>query len=272
MKKPLLKSALIASLLGTLSSHAGDPVPAGATITPASESRLSGTLSLDINSHFISYGADVWADGDRFSEPAFNPSLELTWALTDSLSFSLGTWWDVNSKAGSNSSPIGGRIQEIDVWYGLSYSAGDFTVGLVYNQWFYGSETEDTVDLSFSYDTFLSPSLTIHHRFDPGASGGDNGTVFVLGLGYDIEAGPVTISFPFNLAYFASDDFHGGDSGLGYGSIGVAASIPLSFIDESFGEWSLNAGLTYYVTDQDVIPGNIEGDFFTANIGVSCSF
>lgn len=241
------------------------------------ESLLSGNLSLDVNSHFISYGADVWGDGDSMSEPTFNPSLSLTWELPAGFSATIGTWWDVNSKAGGDSALLGGRVQEVDVWYNIAYTIGDFTTGITYNQWFYGSDTEDSIDLSFAYDTFLSPSLVLHHRFDPGASGGANGTVAVFGLSHSIEAGPVTISFPFNIAYFFGDDFHKGatgsaDNGLGYGSIAVTASVPLSFIDEAYGEWSAHAGLTYYVTDQDVIPGNAEGDFLTANVGISIGF
>lgn len=281
---PLLRCALIASALGTLASHAGEIVPstggAVSTITTDSESRLSGWASFDFNTHFISYGADVWKDGSSLSSPAFNPSLELAWALTDSLSFTLGTWWDVNSKAGGNSSPIGGRIQEIDIWTGLSYSVGDFSAGIVFNQWFYASESEDSIDFKFAYDTFLSPSLTIHHRIDSGASGGDEGTVLVFGLGYDVEAGPVTFSFPLSIAYFADEGFHGtgpvflggSDSGLGYGSLGVSAAIPLSFISEAYGEWTAKAGVTYYVTSRDVIPGNPKGDFLTASVGIGVSF
>lgn len=265
---PLLALALVGAV------HAGTTEPTSAPITTEEESKFSGVLSLDFNTHFISYGADVWGDGDSMSEPGFNPSVAFTWALPAGFSATLGTWWDVNSKNGGNSSPIGGRIQEIDVWYGLSYSISDFTVGVTYNQWFYGSDTEDSIDLSFSYATFLNPTLTLHHRFDPGASGGENGTVAVLGLSHSFDLGPVTIGIPFNVAYFFSDDFHPGstDDGFGYGSIGLTATVPLSFIDEAYGDWSFKAGLTYYVTDQQIIPGNVEGDFFTANVGVSVSF
>ncbi|MFT4175228.1 MAG: hypothetical protein QM627_01115 [Luteolibacter sp.] len=267
----LIHTPLIALALTAGTALAG-PTETIAPVTPAPSSDVvSGVLSLDLNTHFVSYGADVWGDGDSMSEPTFNPSLELSFALPAGFTATLGTWWDVNSKDGGNSSPIGGRVQEIDVWYGLSYTIDKFTVGVVYNQWFYSSETEDSIDVVLSYDTFLSPSLTIHNRIDEGASGGDNGTVLVLGLSHSIEAGPVTISFPFNIAYFATDDFHGGDDGLGYASIGVTASYPLEFL-KSIGDWSINGGLTYYVTDQEVIPGNVEGDFLTANVGLSLEF
>lgn len=257
-----------------------------AAVTPApTEDVISGVLNLDFNSHFISYGNDVWADGSSLSEPTFNPSLEIAVELPAGFTATLGTWWDVNSKAGSDTALIGGRIQEVDVWAGLAYTIGDFTIKTTYQAWMYGSSTEDILDITLSYDTFLSPSLTIHNRLDTGdAAGsfmadgtfdpGDEGTVLVGALSYSFEAGPVTVSFPLNVAYFVDDDFHavGADNGVGYGSAGVTASVPLSFIPEAYGEYSLHAGLIYYVTDQDVIPNNPKGDFLTANIGLTVAF
>jgi hypothetical protein len=178
----------------------------------------------------------------------------------------------VNSKIDS---AIGGRIQEVDVWTGLSYTYEKLTMGVTYNAWMYGSDTEESLDVKFAYDTFLAPSLTIHNRLDPGASGGNNGTVLVLGLSHGIDAGPFSISFPFNLAYFIEDDFHPGstDSGFGFASIGVAATLPLSpYIGDSYGDWSLNSGLTYYFTDDDVIGNPNDDDFLTASLGLAVSF
>lgn len=272
---PLLALALAgAAYAGTPS----EPAP----ITPAAEEDfISGTLNLDFNTHFISYGADVWADGDSMSDPNFNPSLEIALQLPAGFTATLGTWWDVTHKGGDlndGTATIGGRVKEVDVWAGLAYNVGDFTAKVAYQAWIYGNDTEDILDLTLSYATFLNPSLTIHHRLDQGAANGDEGTVLVLGLSHSIEAGPVTIAFPLNIAYFVDDDFHnaavngGSDNGFGYGSIGVTATLPLSFISEAYGEWSLRAGVTYYVTDQEVIPNNPEGDFFTANVGLTVAF
>lgn len=270
---PLLALALSASAMAGV-------VESTTVIAPAEEDLISGTLSLDFNSHFISYGSDVWSDGSSMSEPTFNPSFELALKLPAGFTATLGTWWDVNSKAGGNSSLLGGRVQEVDVWAGLAYTIGDLTAKLTYQNWMYNSGTEDILDLAFSYDTFLSPSLTIHHRLDTGgvagsaAGPGDEGTILVLGLSHSIEAGPVTVSFPFNVAYFVDDDFHapGADNGFGYGSLGVTASMPLEFISDAYGDWSIHAGLTYYVTDSDIIPGNVKGDFLTANVGMTIAF
>jgi hypothetical protein len=248
------------------------------------EDLISGVLNLDFNSHFISYGNDVWQDGTNLSEPTFNPSLEIALKLPAEFTFTVGTWWDVNSKRGGDSSAIGGRIQEIDVWAGLAYAIGDFSIKTTYQAWNYASDTEAVIDVAFAYDCFLSPSLTVHNRIDVGAAGsggfytpfspGDEGTVLVGAISYSVDAGPVTFSFPFNIAYFCSDDYHavGADDGFGFGSISANASMPLAFIADSYGDWSIHAGLTYYVTDQDVIPNNPKGDFLTANVGLTVAF
>lgn len=244
-----------------------------ATVTPApAEDVISGVLKLDFNTHFISYGWDVWADGASMSDPTFNPMLELSFALPADLTLTLGAWGDVNSKG---TSPIGGRIQEVDVWTGLSYTYEKFTVGATYQAWMYGSSTEDILDIKFAYDTLLSPSLTIHNRLDAGASGGNTGTILALGLSHGLDAGPLSISFPFTLAYFLEDDFHPGstDSGFGFASIGVAATLPLTpYIGEAYGDWSLNSSLIYYFTDDDVVGNPDEDNFLTAGIGLSVNF
>jgi|GEM_PF-343440 len=304
-RKNLIHTPLAILALATAAANAGTtetmtPAPA----TPA-EDVISGVLKLDFNTHFVSYGLDVWADGSSMSEPTFNPNLELYFALPADFTLTLGTWWDVNSKPGGSTSPLGGRIQEVDVYAGLGYTYEKFTVGLTYQAWMYGGDTEDILDLKFAYDTFLSPSLTIHQRLDQGAANGDEGTILVLGVSHSIEAGPVTISFPVNLAYFLTDGFHQefeaavpatpaippsfgvapepaipgqdaigeADAGFGYLSIGVGASLPLTpYIGEAYGEWALNGGVTYFITDDDTIPNNPQSSFLTASLGLSVAF
>ncbi|MBC7979195.1 MAG: hypothetical protein H7Y36_01370 [Armatimonadetes bacterium] len=276
-------ASLVAAVMVANTAFAGpeETAPA-APITPPTEDVISGVLNLDFNTHFISYGNDVWGDGSSMSDPTFNPSLEIALQLPGGFTASLGTWWDVNSK---QDSPIGGRIQEVDVYAGLAYTFGDFTVKTTYQAWMYGSATEEILDVSLSYAGFLSPSLTIHNRIEAGGAAGsftaggvfdpgDEGTVLVAAISHSIEAGPITISFPLNLAYFIDDEFHavGADNGIGYGSVGVTATLPLSAISEIYGKWNLHGGLTYFITDDEVIPNNPQSDFLTANLGLTVAF
>lgn len=273
----LIKSPLLALAVATGTATAG--VTETMTTAPAPsvvEDVVSGVLKLDFNSHFISYGADVWGDGSSMSDPTFNPLLELAFALPADLTLTLGTWWDVNSKVDSS---IGNKIQEVDVWAGLSYSFDKLTVSSTYQAWMYGNDTEEILDFKFAYDTFLSPSLTIHQRLAQGAANGDEGTVLVLGLSHSLDAGPVAFSFPVNIAYFLTDDFHnsplagGADDGFGFVSVGVAATLPLTpYIGDAYGDWSLNGGLTYFFTDDGVIPNNPQDNFLTASLGLACAF
>lgn len=253
-------------------AFAGDPkAPLEPMLEPEDPvgSAVSGVLSLDVNTHFISYGADIWGAGSNWSDALFNPLLELSFALNDQLTFSLGTWWDVNDNAPSS---IGDNIQEIDVWAGLSYETGKLTTSLIYQEWMYASDSERIVDLIFALDVPLSPSLTIHGRVDEGASGGDTGIVPVLGIEVPIvETDGFTLSAPVNVA-FATDGFHAGDGGFAYTSAGLSIAVPLAFIDTKFGEWSLNTGVTYYYTNNDVIPLNPDDSFVTGSMGVSVGF
>lgn len=260
--------------IGTTIAHAGTETIITAPAPAPAEDVISGVLKLDLNTHFICYGNDTWGDGNpNIGELDFNPSLELAFALPHKLKATVGTWWDVTGK-GSGSS-LGGNLQEVDVWAGLAYTWQKFTIGVVGQDWLYGSASEEIVDVNLSYDCFLSPTLIIHNRVGEGASGGDEGTVIVGGISYGFDAGPISISFPLNVAYFATDGFYGpaGDTGFGYASIGAGASLPLSnYMGSGYGDWTLNGGLTWYFTDNDITVNNPESSFLTANLGLSLAF
>ena len=275
-------AALTAACGAGLSSVAlaGTPEPAP-MMAPVEEvdNVISGSLSFDLNSHFVSYGADVWGGARSFGgDSTFNPSLELSWAMTDNFSLVLGTWWDMNDNTALSGS-FGGDLQEVDIWAGGSYAFGDLSVSALYQAWMYGGGTEHIVDVAFAYDCFLSPSLTIHNRVGNTTSNpGDNGTVLVAGIEHGFDLGPVSFAIPVNAAFFLTDDFHGAapivnsDSGFGYFSVGLNASYPLAFIDDKYGEWDIHGGVTYYATESDVIPFNPSDTFFTWNVGIGCSF
>ncbi len=227
---------------------------------------VSGSLNLDVNTHFISYGLDVWAAGAAWDDALFNPSFELNIALGGGFTFIIGTWWDVNDNAVSS---IGGRgIQEVDVYGGLGYTVGLVSFTALYQEWMYGGGSERIVDFIVAVDTFLNPSLTIHGRVDGDDLGLEEGIVGVVGIEEGFDAGPVSISFPAAVA-FATDNYHGGDGGFAYASLGVNASVPLTFLP---GDWSLHAGVTGYYTNDEVIPSNPDETFITGNAGLTLAF
>ncbi|MFD2275717.1 hypothetical protein ACFSQZ_04475 [Rubritalea spongiae] len=244
------------------SALAGTPEPVVMETEPVKY--VSGTLDLSYNTHFISYGLDVWGAGTDFGTDAtFNPSVNLDFAVTDDLTLSVGTWFDINDNLPTTDS-VGGQIQEVDFWAGLGYSMGAHSFSVTYQAWVYGGSTEDIIDLGYAYDHWLNPSFLAHIRVGEGASGGEDGVFFVFGVEPGKEYDKLSISFPVALA-FTPNDFHGYDSGFGYASAGAQVSYPI------YGGWAVNGGLTGYYTNDDVT-GNADEAFITGNIGLSLDF
>lgn len=230
------------------------------TASTAQAGDLSASLSLDMNSHFISYGFDVWGAGNG-SDALFNPSLSLDYQINENWSFSTGFWLDVNDKpAGSSYS-----TQETDTWVGIAYSKDIYTVSATYQSWQYAGDTEEIFDVGVSFDTFLSPSITWHNRLDPGASGGANGSFLVLGAEHSFEVNDkFSVAVPVSVG-FALSDFHTTEDGYGFASIGLQGSYTLTDVS------AFNFGVTYYDTDSGVV-GNADDSFLTYNAGISFSF
>jgi hypothetical protein len=87
--------------------------------SPLSAGELSGSLSFDYNSHFISYGFDVWGGGKNPSgESTFNPSASIDYKINDQWTLSSGFWLDVNDNTGDF------ETVETDIWFGASYTTG----------------------------------------------------------------------------------------------------------------------------------------------------
>jgi len=257
----------VAAVMAAAPLMAGTCVQADAPpVTEEETPFVTGTLALMVDTHFVSYGADVWGAGTEWKDALFHPMLELNMDLGGGFTGILGTWFDVNDNAPTS---IGDSVQEVDVWLGLGYGYEDFSFTLLYQDWMYAGSIEKIVDLKVGYSHFLNPSLTLHFRVDEGASGGDEGLATVLGIAPGTSWEDISFSFPVNLA-FDSGGFHGGDAGWSFLSVGASASIPLSFIPK--GDWSFSAGLTYYFTNDDVIPGNVDESFLTGTAGVTLAF
>ena len=248
----LLLSTLAAAAVATGSATAGE---------------LTGSLSLDYNSHFTLYGQDVWSAGSNLtSQATINPALSLNYQVTDALSFQTGFWLDVNDNAGSDF-----ESQETDVWFGASYTSGIVTYSATYQNWQFGvnpegtnADSEEVLDLAVSFDTFLSPSLTYHKRLD-GAGNVPLGSIFVLSASHSFDlTEKLSVTIPASIAA-VTDRLNGTESGYAYTSVGLQGSYALT------DSLSLNAGITYFTTDGDVA-GNTDEDFHTINAGVSYSF
>jgi hypothetical protein len=220
---------------------------------------MTGALTLAVDTHFMSYGADVWAAGTSFSDPLIHPQMDYNYQLTESTSLILGAWLDLNDNGGGN---IGtNKVQEVDLWAGIGTTIGSTKVSLVYQEWMYASQSERIVDLKATFPGSLAPTFTVHGRVD--GEGMDTGAAFVAG----ITAPGFTI--PVNVAA-DTDGFHGGDAGFSFASAGLSLAMPLG-IDMKGGP-TLGAALTGYYTNDDVIPNNPDDAFVTGNVSVSVAF
>lgn len=250
-KNTLLLTALSAATIATGSATAAD-------------GELTGSISLDYNSHFISYGNDVWGGGTSLTrEDTFNPALSFNYKVSDAWSFQAGVWLDINDNVDGSDFDT----QETDTWFGASYTSGIATYSATYQSWNYAGDTEEILDFAVALDTFLNPSLLIHVRTDKGAAGtnADEGAFAVLSGSHSFDVNDdFSVSVPVAVG-FALDSFHTEDDGFAYASIGLQGSYALK--DST----SLNFGLTFWTTDSDVAD-NPSDEFVTYNAGLSYSF
>ncbi len=241
-----------------------------AGISASGADKLSGFLALDFNSHFMSYGVNVWgADTESIGDKIlFQPSFGLEFEVAEGSAVYGGVWGDINNIAPSS---IGGKIQEVDIWLGYYFPVGDFTIDLTLNQWYYGGETEGTFDVTVSYDAIaLAPYIVAHHRFDPNGAQ-FKGTIFEVGATlYEFDYESFSFSFPAAFAFALDDYYVNGEDGYAYSLIGANFSVPLSSSGE-YGDWDLYGGLTFFHTDKD-FTGNAKSTYLTGSIGVGLSF
>ncbi len=258
--------ALAAGALSTTSLMAGTPDKTPAPVTPAPEEPfVTGNLTVLYETHFISYGQDVWGIGNSWKDALIHPSLELDFNMGGGLQAYVNTWWDVNSLGVTT---IGSQIQEVDINAGFYYTMDKWKLQLGYGAWNYASQTESVIDFKLSHTDVLNPFVAVHARIaDRFAEVGiplERGVVGQVGIAPALTLGPVSLSFPVTVSV-DSHDFHGGDGGFAYVSAGISGSIPLTK------HISMILGATYYHTNHNVIP-NPEDDFVVGSGGFSISF
>jgi hypothetical protein len=266
----ILRMAMTATAvisLGTSAASAGttssgkSPAP----VAPAPEVPfVTGNLTVNYNSHFISYGQDIWAAGNSWEDALVNPSLELAFNLGGGWQFYVNTWWDINDNAPTT---IGKYIQEVDVGAGFYYTMDKFKFQLGYGSWNYAEQTEHVIDAKVSYsDGLFNPFVLLHGRPAIGSNIPlDTGLVGQIGIAPGKTFGAVSLSLPITVS-FDTDGFHGGDGGFAYVSAGPSASIALSK------HISMNLAVTYYHTQSGVFPTNPDSDFVTGTAGFTVAF
>jgi hypothetical protein len=262
MKKTALTTSAALLIAAYVPALAGSPAPA-VMAAPPEAPFVTGFLSLAYETHFISYGSDVWGGGDEWEDGLFHPTLEIDFNLGGGWQAYLNTWWDVNDLS-ATPSDIGGNVQEVDVNVGFYYTMDKWKFQLGYGAWMYASEVEHILDAKVSYnDGMWNPFLMLHGRLDDFPF--DAGLVAQVGIAPSKTFGKVAVTVPVTVS-FDTDGFHGGDAGFAYVSAGVGVAIPLCK------HTTLNLGATYYHTNDDVIPFNVDDDFVVGSGGITIAW
>jgi hypothetical protein len=286
---------MVSKVLSLFSRHARLGVAAVALaacagMAHAEEEKSPFSVAMDISaqSHFVSYGFDVWGAGGKASplsdDSTVNTNLTITAAVADNLSVYINLWGDINDNAGDT---LGGNIQEIDFNAGATYTMDEWSFTLAHGFWIYAGDTEKIVDFIVAYadgdkitrsdDWSLNPSVIFHWRYD-GNGGQDTGLAVVPGIRPSFTFSkeskyPISLAVPVNIGLF-TDDFQGGDSGYGFFSAGAVVSVPLAFINDTgkYGTWTASAGATFWNTSEDAIPGNPEENFISTFVSLGLAF
>lgn len=210
----------------------------------------SGSASLDI------YSSYMWRGFELHEDVAIQPSVGITYG-----GFGANLWSDINADTG--------EITETDVTVNYAFSKDMFGFDIGYI--FYGLEgIDETQELyvSVSYDTLLSPSLTLYYDFDEG-----DGAFIVASVGHDVAVNEdIAVSLGGSISYNANSEYAIGDySALHNGEISASTSIPV------YKAISISPMIAYSFSlsdDAEEALENADGDsnFFYGGASASLSF
>jgi len=231
----------------------------------AEESDFSGVFQLDVTNAYFFRGIKQEREGI-----ILQPWTELYYSLYSSeegflrdVTIGAGLWTSWHSKLTLHSEDPA-WLYEADYYPLLSVGfAGGVTLTTVY--YFYTSPngaftTAQELNLKLAWDDSeafgawsMKPWVNLAIATENTAFGPDQGIGVQLGVGptlYATESESFTLTLPIEVGLSATDYYEGSDGenhGFGYASAGLLASIPLSFVPESAGAWSVNVGAKYYV-------------------------
>ncbi len=210
----------------------------------------SGSASVDI------YSSYMWRGFELHEDVAIQPTVGITYG-----GFGANLWSDINADTG--------EITETDVTVNYAFSKDMFGFDIGYI--FYGLEGIDETQefyIAVSYDTLLSPSLTLYYDFDEG-----DGAFIVASVGHDVAVNEdIAVSLGASISYNAESEYAIGDySALHNGEISVSTSIPV------YEAISISPMLAYSFSlsdDAEDALENADGDsnFFYGGASVALSF
>jgi hypothetical protein len=226
-------------------------------------SRFSGVAQLDVTNAYFFRGILQEREGiilQPWTELYFNLYSSEDGFIRD-VTIGGGVWTSWHSeRTGHTQDPQ--WLYEADYYPLISMDfAGGVSLTTVY--YFYTSPnkaftTAQELNFKFSYDDSealgawaMAPWVNIAIETENTAFGPDLGTGVQLGVGptlYAAEDETFTLTMPVEVGLSVSDYYEGSNGNnhpFGYASAGLLASIPLGFVPDGAGDWSVNLGAKY---------------------------
>ena len=226
------------------------------------------------------------------------PYATITAALVSNDNFTLngyvGTWNSFHDKKTAASGNGNSSWYESDLFGGLDFVFGKFTIGTVYTFYTYPNgafHTIQEIGFKVAYDDTdfmkdkgigfgLKPYAAVYFETDDGNGTEDSYLEFGItpsfGVG-NVAGKPVTIAVPVVLGCSIDDyylDSSGDNEFFGYGSVGLFASIPLGETGK-FGTWTLTGGVQFielFADSAEIVNDGGKSNEFLGKVGVSFAY
>jgi hypothetical protein len=249
---------------------------------------LAGGMDVATAYFFRGYNQE---DQGFIAQPYANIYFKLSDSEAHPITGYVGTWNSFHSEKTLGDDGSFETWYESDLYGGVDFGlGGGFTLGGIYTMYTYPGGAFDTIEevgFKLSYDDTdklglpfaLRPYVGVY--FETQDKNGTEDTYLEFGVAptvYTVNKDsdhaialsvPVTIGCSLDDYYFDDD---GDDEFLGYGSIGLAASMPLT--TGAYGAWSLNGSVTWLQLFADGLEAANHGDDYEiiGKIGVSFTY
>ena len=272
LKKWAMAVALGASLAAAgLVRAADEPAPNTGGLT------FSGGADYVTDYYFRGY---LQEDDGFIIQPYVQMGIKLMESDQVSITPFIGTWMSFHEeKTGADDSSGPDAFFEADFYGGIDIAFGDFKLTPLFTAYTYPNGAFETVyeaGLKLSYNDAetvgkaigfaLNPYVAAYYEVEDDNPGASEDGSWEIGIApsFSFKAGslPIGISVPVTVGmnlddYYFEDD--GSNEFWGFGSIGVAASVPLP-IPTKFGSWSWSASITYINLFADSAEASNDGD------------
>ena len=282
--------ALAGSVLpGVAGTAVVSPKETKTLVEKAQTSAISGDIGVEFVSQYINRGVIRENQGviaQPYADLYFN--LYEGDGFINKVSLNLGVWSSIHS-AHTFANPFG----TTSAWYEFDYSVG---LAVTFAKYFtltpgylealspndaFNTSRNFTLRLDFDDSELLGafalhPHVSYLRELDGKIGNGSRkGNYFEVGIAPGATLGPVVVTLPIT-AGFGSNGFYASNQGFGYFSGGVNLAVPLTFIPEAYGSWTLNTGATYYYLHRTLARANsIQANghnTFVFNGGLSLAF